>query len=101
MRIANAKPAAQSALGCILIFNPAITIGKKMLRWPAKRFWQSAPKIKLTKRKGAKMDEICKVYEIASKILTPKSYQWKFIAEKMYEIALMRRKVKKKGKKND
>lgn len=42
------------------------------------------------------MDEICKVYEIASKILTPKSYQWKFIAEKMYEIALMRRKVKKK-----
>ena len=42
------------------------------------------------------MDEICKVYEIASKILTTKSYQWKFIAEKMYERAFMRRKVKKK-----
>ena len=27
------------------------------------------------------------VYEIADKILTPKSYQWKAVAEKMYEIA--------------
>lgn len=28
-----------------------------------------------------------KLYEVSCEILTPKSYQWKAVAEKMYELA--------------
>ena len=32
-------------------------------------------------------DHIIKLYEMACEILTPKSYQWKVVAQKMYELA--------------
>lgn len=34
-----------------------------------------------------KLEKITLVYELATQMLTPKSYQWKAVAEKMYEIA--------------
>lgn len=34
-----------------------------------------------------KLEKIILVYELATQMLTPKSYQWKTVAEKMYEIA--------------
>ena len=42
------------------------------------------------KIKGAEMritDHIIKLYEMACEVLTPKSYQWKIVAQRMYEIA--------------
>ena len=33
------------------------------------------------------IDHIIKLYEISLEVLTPKSYQWKVVAQKMYEIA--------------
>lgn len=33
------------------------------------------------------MNDIVNLYECAVKILTPKSYQWKAVAEQMYKIA--------------
>ena len=33
------------------------------------------------------IDHIMKLYEAADEILTPKSYQWKAVAKKMYELA--------------
>ena len=33
------------------------------------------------------INHIMKLYEISCEILTPKSYQWKAVAEKMYELA--------------
>lgn len=33
------------------------------------------------------IDHIMKLYETSCEILTPKSYQWKVVAQKMYEIA--------------
>lgn len=33
------------------------------------------------------IDNIMKLYEVSCEILTPKSYQWKSVAEKMYELA--------------
>lgn len=34
-----------------------------------------------------KLEKIIFVYELATQMLMPKSYQWKAVAEKMYEIA--------------
>lgn len=34
-----------------------------------------------------KLEKIILLYELATQTLTPKSYQWKAVAEKMYEIA--------------
>lgn len=33
------------------------------------------------------IDHIMKLYEVSEEILTPKSYQWKAVAQKMYELA--------------
>lgn len=33
------------------------------------------------------IDHIIKLYEAADEILTPKSYQWKVVAQKLYELA--------------
>ena len=35
----------------------------------------------------APLENIAKLYEMACEILTPKSYQWKVVAQKMYELA--------------
>ena len=32
-------------------------------------------------------DHIIKLYEMACEVLTPKSYQWKIVAQRMYELA--------------
>lgn len=39
-----------------------------------------------------KLEKIILVYELATQMLTPKSYQWKAVAEKMYEIAKLTEK---------
>ena len=33
------------------------------------------------------LSHITKLYEMACETLTPKSYQWKAVAQKMYELA--------------
>ena len=33
------------------------------------------------------LDHIIKLYEVSEEILTPKSYQWKIVAQKMCELA--------------
>lgn len=33
------------------------------------------------------IDYIIKLYEMSCEVLTPKSYQWKTVAQRMYEIA--------------
>ena len=33
------------------------------------------------------IDHIMKLYEMSCEVLTPKSYQWKVVAQKMYELA--------------
>ena len=37
------------------------------------------------------LENIAKLYEMACEILTPKSYQWKVVAQKMYEPARQRK----------
>lgn len=44
-----------------------------------------------------KLEKITLVYELATQMLTPKSYQWKVVAEKMYEIAKIAKQRTKNG----